>query len=157
MKYLSKFLHLSLIAVLWTWLFVKITNLLFIEVWNFNFTSTHSWNIVKGFWERGGNIKTTQDILLFVALILLPVFWFIGLRLALKINYINLLFLPFNLVSSLFGLGSKLPERAVIRPTKSTEQQIEEIKTEIASIKPQKNQNTSSIRSAIKEKLSNDL
>lgn len=155
MKNLSKIIRISLVALFWTWFFVCLSDIFFIAIWKFDFTSAHSWNIVKGFWERGGNIKTYSDVLLFAALLLLPFLWFIGLRCALKLDYARLLFTPINFLYALFDRTSS-NERVVIKATKSTEQQIEEIKNEINSVKPQKNQSTKSIRAAVKEKLSND-
>lgn len=158
MKKLFKFLRRLLVFIGWTWLFTILSNLLIFAIWNFDFMSAHSWNLLSEFWNKGGVIKTTSDVLLLASLFLLPFLWLTGYFLALKINYIQILFIPFELFERLFhNKKDDEPERIVLKNMKSSQQLVEDIKTELESMKPEKAQKAGNIRSEITQKLSKEI
>ena len=156
MKKLLHFLRNLIVLIGWTYVFIYLADILFIMIWNFDFTSSSSWQIVSSYWNSGGTIKTTSDILLFAALGLLPIFWLIGLLRVLKIKYLQWFLCPVRLFYNIFNRSS-LPDRIAIRYTKSNEQRAEEIKNELSSLKPSKAESSSNIRSDVKGKISKDL
>ncbi len=157
MKKLFSLIRGALIFVFWTSLFIFLSNRLIDIVWHFNFMSVHSWNVLSAFWNNGGVIKTTSDILLIVSLCLLPVLWLTGFIFMLRLNYVNLLIsllTPFRF----FGRGKSVePERIIIKNIKSSQQMIEDIKTEIESLKPSQSKEAGNIRSEITQKLSKEV
>ncbi len=150
MKRIIKLIRAALIFVIWTVLFAFLSNQLIFLVWNFDFMSAHSWNILSTFWSQGGVIKTTSDVLLLMALFLLPFVWLTGFIFALRKNYLKLLTAPFRIFCC---RKPAEPERIVIKNIKSSQQMIEEIKNEINSVKPEKSKKAGNIRSKIKQTL----
>lgn len=157
MKKLLRLIRNLLVLFGWTCIFSVISNTLITLVWNFNFLSVHSWQILSTFWNQGGVIKTSSDILLVSSLILLPFLWLIGFILALKLNYISIFLSPFGFFSRLFGGKDVGSERIVIKNLKSGRQVVEEIKAEIESLKPEKSKEAGNIRSEITKKLSQEI
>ncbi len=156
MKKILRLIRSLLIITAWTFLFSCVFRALFIAVWNFDFTSDVSWSIMREYWNRGGIIKSPMDIALFVALALLPIFWFIGLRKALKVNYLQFIISPLEGLRRLFNEKSFSNERVVIRNLKSSQQRAEEIKEELTSMKPAKAESSQNIRTQIRKKRSDD-
>ncbi len=155
MKKILKFIRGLSIFVIWTPLFVSLSNILIYQIWKFNFLSSASWNILSSFWNHGGVIKTASDLLLLLSLFLLPFLWFTGFIISLKINYFKALAGLF----SRFCISQKpqQPERIIIKNLKNSKQLVEDIKNEIESIKPQKSEEASNIRSEITKKLSQEI
>ncbi len=115
--------------------------------------SAKSWQILTIFWNEGGVLKTTSDVMLIITLLSLPLFWIIGFILSIKLNYFNLLAIPFSFIYRLFNKNEdKEPERIVIKNIKSSQQMIDDIKAEIESIKPEKSKEAGNIRSEITKK-----
>lgn len=157
MKKLLRFFRAIAVMVLWTWVFVYITDAIFILVWNFDYTRTGSWEIMFDYWNSGGVIKTASDVILIISLILVPFLWLWGYRKSLRVNYLQLLLKPVNMVYDLFNRSSDNSDRVVIRNIKSSSQQIEDIKNELNSLKPQKAKETNDIRYNLKEKVTDEL
>ncbi len=158
MKKLLRFLRASLVLTCWSSLFILCSNLLINLIWRFNFMSAKSWEVLASFWNQGGVLKTTSDILLITTLILLPVFWLIGFIFALKLKYIPLLLRPISFVFSLFHRhDDEEPERIVLKNIKSSQQIVEDIKTEIESIKPKESRFAGNFRSEITKKLTEEI
>lgn len=155
MKKFLRFIRAMMVACGWTFLFVYLFQALFVLIWNFDFTSDTSWEIMREYWNRGGIIKSPLDIALFAALALLPILWYIGLRKVLKIDYLRLIISPFDGFRRMVA-NKTSTERIVIRNIKSGEQRAEEIKGELSSLKPEKTQNAQFIRTEIREKRSDD-
>lgn len=155
MKKILHFLSNLFLALLWTWIFVWLTDILFILLWNFDFTSAQSWQIVINYWNNGGVIKTASDITLFIALLLLPLFWYFGWRRLRKVKFLQLAVAPINMLYRLLNSGSDKSERIVIRNIKSSQQRMDDIKSELDGIKPAKNQSSQGIRSNIINKRTN--
>ena len=155
MKKLFRILRNLMVFVGWTCVFIYLSDILFILIWNFDFLSTGSWAVVSDFWNQGGIIKSASDVILVISLWLLPILWYITLRFALKVNYTNIILFPLHILKSI--KGNPKEERIIIRNIKSNSQRVEEIKTEINSIKAGKNQKTKDIRSDVQRKLFNDL
>ncbi len=157
MKKIFKLFRNIIVMILWSLVFVYITNTLYIKLWNFDYTHTTSWQIMSDYWNSGGVIESTSDIILVSALILLPVLWFWGYIKALKLNYTVLVLKPISLVYDVINRSSDNSERIVIRNIKSNAQRAEEIKNELSSLKPQKPKETNTIRQNLQEKVTNGL
>lgn len=158
MKKLMRFFRNLLIFIGWSFIFMFISNIFMSLVWNFNFLSVRSWQLLSEFWNNGGVIKTTADVLLISFLFLLPILWFIGFLLVLKINYIKIFILPLVLFDKIFGSKKNSePERVVLKNMKPTQQIVEDIKNELESMKPEKSKEAGNIRSEITKKLSEEI
>ncbi len=158
MKKLLRFLRSSLVLIGWSASFIFCSNLLINLIWRFNFLSAKSWEVLSSFWNQGGVIKTTSDVLLLTSLMLLPLLWLVGFLLVLKIKYSALLLRPINFILRLFdGKQDDEPERIVLKNIKSSQQMVEDIKTEIESIKPKESHLAGSFRSEITKKLSQEI
>lgn len=157
MKKLLKAIRNLLVFIGWTTVFVIFSNLLINLVWHFDFMSSHSWFLLSSFWNHGGVIKTTSDILLLLSLFLLPFLWIVGFILALRLQYKEIFLKPIDLIINLFSSSDTNSERLVLKNIKDSEQIIEEIKTEIDSIKPEESKNASDIRSDITQKISAEI
>lgn len=139
----------------WTGLFFTLSNLLIDIIWNFDFLSNRSWEILSNFWNKGGIIKTTSDVLLILSLCLLPLLWILGYILVLRLDYLKIFLFPIRLIYNLFsGTSSDTPKRIVLKNLKSSNQLVEEIKSEIESIKPKKSKEAETLRSSVIKKLS---
>ena len=157
MKKLFRLIRSFLVFFGWTYLFYEISLWVVFLLWNFNISSPKSWGILQTFWNNGGVLKTTSDILLLATLIFLPLVWLTGFFFALKINYTKLFSFPISLFRKTFKIEkNKIPERIIIKNIKSSNQAVEDIKMEIESIKPQKSIEADHIRSQIIKKLSNE-
>lgn len=158
MKKLLKFIRGLLVFIGWTGIFTVFSNILISMIWNFDFMSARSWQLLSEFWNSGGVIKTTSDILLLASLFMLPFLCLVGFILALKINYARILLWPVKLIDSLLNSKSdNEPERVVLKNQKSSQQIIEDIKMEIDSLKPEKAKEAGNIRSEITKKLSEEI
>ena len=154
MKKFFLFIRGLFIFIGWSFIFLVASNYLIRLVWNFDFMSSRSWDILETFWNRGGVIKTTSDVLLLMALFLLPFIWLTGFIFALRRNYLNILTAPFKVFRR---RKPAEPERIVIKNIKSSQQMIEDIKNEIESLKPKKAEQSGHIRAEIKQKLSEKI
>ena len=72
----------------------------------------------------------------------------------LKINISKTIFF---LLTSLFTRKEKDPERIVIKGIKTTQQMIEDVKSEIESIKPDKSNEAGNVRTNILKKLQEEI
>ena len=149
-----RFLRNTLIFIGWTYFFIAFSNALIDLIWRFDFLSQKSWNILSTFWNNGGILKTTSDVLLITSLFLLPILWFVGFILVKRFNYLKIFLFPFNLLCSPFRKNfSAEPKRIVLKNLKSSQQTTEDIKAEIeAAAKPKKSQEAENIRSQIIQK-----
>jgi len=148
-----RFLRNLLVFVGWSILFIVFTNFLIKLVWGFDFLSAHSWNILANFWNQGGVIKTTSDVLLVSSLALLPLLWLLGFILVKKLDFWKIFTAPVRFVLKPFTENfSKEPQRFVIKNIKSSQQQAEDIKAEISAIKPKKAKEAESIREELSKK-----
>ncbi len=155
MKKALRFCRNFLILIGWTWFFFGFSNLLIDMIWNFDFLSDRSWQILLNFWNKGGIIKTTSDVLLIFSLLLLPIIWIIGYFQILKLDYLKLFLYPIRFIYSIFDRRAlERPKRIVLKNIKSSDKLIEEIKSEIESIKPEKSTGAENLRSTITKKLS---
>ena len=154
MKFLH-FLRNLLVFIGWTFFFVVLSNFLIKLIWKFDFLSIHSWNILASFWNQGGVIKTTSDVLLLFSLVLLPLLWLMGAVLIKRLNFWQVFSFPFRILFKPFiSDDNETPPRIVIKNIKSSQQQIEDIKLEISSIKPKKSMEAENLRTEISKKRS---
>ncbi len=154
MKKIFKFIRFTLIGSIWSYCFFFITNFAFYNIWNFNFMSSKSWKTVSAFWNRGGIIKSSSDYIFFFVMISLPLIWILCWKKLLKVNYTDLLLYPIKAYNRriIQKYGTDSP-RIVLKNMKSNQKIIDEIKEQIASIKPEKNKESGNIRSEINKKL----
>lgn len=97
LKKLLKLIRLFVIAIVWTYCYLLISNTILIYFWNFSTLSPNSWQLLKVFWEKGGIIKTGQDYLLLFSLLMLTPLWFWGFIRLLKLKYFDILFAPIRI------------------------------------------------------------
>ncbi len=133
---------------------------LFKTIWNFNILKAKHWQIISRFWEEGGVINSTQEILFFSTLLLIIPLWYIGLKKALKVSLVKIFFFPFFMYDAYQERKyNKAPKSIVLKnmgtsfTKKSPRQAMEEM---IASRMPKetdkKDLNSSKIRSSLEEK-----
>ena len=150
MKKILRLFRNSIVFVGWTSLFIFVSNTIMNAIWHFNFMSAKSWQTLSIFWNEGGVLKTSSDVLLITTILLLPFFWFIGFVLSIKLNYLRILAIPFSFIYNTFNKDNyKEPERIIIKNIKSSQQMIDDIKSELESIKPEKSKEAENIRSKI--------
>ena len=154
MKKVYKVFRVSLIGVIWTYLFLVVSNYIMFQLWNFNFMSARSWQTISRFWESGGIIKTKTDYIFLLMLLSLPFLWILGWLRALRIDYLSILLYPVNAynryVINKYGHDSS---RIVLKNIKSSQKIIEEIKSQLESIKPAKTKEVGNIRAEVQKKL----
>ncbi|MBQ7303380.1 MAG: hypothetical protein IJW75_00475 [Alphaproteobacteria bacterium] len=78
----------------WTVLFINLSRIIIYYIWKFNILSLKQWKMIKQYWDNNGVISGFSDISFFIALILVFVIWFIGMRKVNKIKYGQLLLKP---------------------------------------------------------------
>lgn len=156
MKKIIKTFKFAFIGIIWSYLFLLISSNLIFHIWNFNFMNAHSWQVIAHFWNSGGVIKSSADYIFLGTLCSLPLIWIWGWCYFLKVNYLEILLYPINsynrYVIKKYGQSSK---RIVLRNIKSSQKIIEEIKTQLESIKPEKNKEVLSIRNTVNQKIQN--
>ena len=96
MKKLLKIFSLVLSLIVWTYLYVILFGQILLCFWNFNILSAQSWNIVYQYWESGGIIRTWQDYLLLLCLVLYLPLWYIGWKHFRRISWLQVLLWPLN-------------------------------------------------------------
>lgn len=94
MKKLKKFIKFILVGIIWSYIYVYITNILMILIWNFNYLSPRDWSVVSSFWEGGGRIKSGKDYLFITMLIAVLPLWIAGWRYFYKKNFVQMLIAP---------------------------------------------------------------
>ena len=153
-KILFNFARSVFVFMAWSATFIYFFKILMLVVWNFDITSPHSWKTLFSFWNQGGVFKTLPDIILLFLLILLPFFYIFGYLKVKKINFAKIIF---SSLISLFTKEEKDPERVVIKGMKTTQQMIDDIKNELESIKPDKNNEAGDVRTNILKKLNEEI
>ena len=151
-KFLKNLRNITLLF-LWTCLFIFVSKNFALLVWNFNILSQDSWNIISTYWNKGGSFKTAQDLIFLTFLISLPFLYFFGFKRIQKIQFSKLFLSALN---RFFTEKIADPERVVIKGMKTNQQYINDIKSELESIKPEKNKESSEIRSNIIKKISEE-
>ena len=94
MKKLFKFIKQSISFLVWTYIYLMVSSMLFIYFWNFNILSASNWNLVQRYWESGGIIHTWKDYLLLLFLIGYIPLWYIGWKRFSNLNWIQILLWP---------------------------------------------------------------
>ncbi len=154
MKKIYKIFRTSLIGILWTYLFLIAANYTMYQLWSFNFMSARSWQTISRFWESGGVINTTADYVFLLMLFALPFLWIWGWIKALKIDYLSIFLYPINAynryIINKYGHDSS---RIVLKNLKSSQKMIEEIKSQLESIKPAKTKEVGNIRAEVQKQL----
>ena len=97
MKFFKKFLALikfSVIGVIWSYIYLCCTLLIFKFFWDFNYLSRNNWRIISTFWNEGGKIRTGSDFAFILCLLLLIPLWIWGWKKLYKANILQLLLNP---------------------------------------------------------------
>ena len=154
MKKIYKIFRTFLIGVVWTYLFLVVANYIIFQLWNFNFMSARSWQILNNFFDTDWALKTKADYIFLLMLFALPFLWVLGWIKALKIDYLSILLYPINAynhyIINKYGHDSS---RIVLKNIKSSQKMIDEIKNQIESIKPAKAKEVGNIRAEVQKKL----
>ncbi len=157
-KKLFSLIRFALIGLVWSWLFIVCANFLMFALWNFNLLSARSWLTIDVFWESGGIIKGGKDYLFLSMLALLPVLWILGWRYFNRVSYKDILLYPLNAynryIIKKYGHDSS---RIVLKNIKSSQKIIEDIKNELAAIKPEKSVEVQNIRQQINQVISEEI
>ncbi|MCQ2741491.1 MAG: hypothetical protein MJ210_05200 [Alphaproteobacteria bacterium] len=148
------FIRNAFVLIGWTFVFLLFSNVLIDAIWHFDFLSNHSWSVLDAFWNNGGILKTTSDILLMTSLLILPFLWLVGFILVRRLNFLKIFLFPFDLLSRPFRSDdTKEPQRIVLKNLKSSQQTTEDLKAEIEeAAKPKKTKEAEDIRSEIIQK-----
>ncbi|MBP5399117.1 MAG: hypothetical protein J6Y53_01690 [Alphaproteobacteria bacterium] len=160
LKKIGRFIRFCFIFVAWTGIYMSVISLLFAKAWNFYLFKKKSWQIILNFWNQGGVINSTQEILFFICLLLIIPLWFLGLRKALKISIAKIIFFPIFLYNAYQEKKySQAPKSIILKNMgmtlgkKSAKQNLEEM---IASRMPKetdkKDLNSNKIRSSLEKK-----
>ncbi len=152
-KKIFRFIRLSIIGILWTYIFVLVSNWELISLWNFNFLSSHSWKTISRFWQAGGVIKSAKDYLFLLNLILIPVVWIWGWRYLARQNYISILIWPYTAYNNYMIKKLSAPSKIALKNVGSASNDVEIIKNQIESIKPEKPKEVLDIRKNIQNKI----
>ena len=144
-----------IVLIGWSILFIALSNYAIRLLWRFDFLSPHSWNVLIAFWNEGGVIKTTSDILLLSTLALLPFLWLVGFFLVIKINFTSVFLYPVNLLYNIFNINNHAQtQRVVIKNIKSSQQIADDYMAEIDAVKQKKTKEAENIRQKIIKKRS---
>ena len=95
-KKILKLFKWLITGALWSYVYFLCTVSLFVSIWNFNYLSSSSWQVITEYWQKGGVIKTGTDFLFLFALILLIPLWIWGWRKLYQMNILNLFLVPLN-------------------------------------------------------------
>lgn len=156
MKLIFKFIRTIFIGILWSYVYLMITNSLLIYFWNFSTLSANSWKSLRVYWESGGSIKVGKDYLLLTILLLLIPLWLWGWRRLFKKNYLEMLLSPIRLYNNYiirkYGASSKRILLKNMGRSAKIKDQIEEMSKPKTQIKTDEEVNK--IRSAVAEKIS---
>lgn len=156
LKFIYKSLRTLLIGLIWSYVYLLITNSLLIYFWNFSTLSANSWRLLRLYWESGGAIKVGKDYLLLTILLLLIPVWILGWRRLLKKNYLEIFLAPIRIYNDYiirkYGASSnRILLKNMGRSRKITEQ-IEEMSKPKSQIRTDEEVNK--IRNAVAEKIS---
>ena len=94
---IAKFL---ILAYVWTVLFLGLSRLMLKLIWKFDILSIKQWRVIAEHWNSGGSIRGVSDFSLFITLVIIVVFWLVGIRKVNKINYLKLFMKPIEYLNN---------------------------------------------------------
>lgn len=97
---LGKLIKFLIVSVLWSVVWLTLTQKVIVKIWNFNFLETSQWRFVSEFWRRNGTFYGKSDYLLFLSLLIILILWGIGLYKLYKVNYVRLFLKPLEYFSN---------------------------------------------------------
>lgn len=159
MAKLGKILKAIIVGSLWTCVLLFAGNKITLFFWKFNLLSAADWQLIAGFWNRGGVIKTASDYLFVSTLFLIPIIWIAGWKRLMKVKIGTLLLRPFEAYSDWQAKRYENNSRIVLKNMGTTsvkETPKEKIKSDLKKIEKQidNNKETAKIRENIGEKIS---
>ena len=161
MKKIGHYFRLLLILLGWTALYLWIVNFIMSYFWHFNIFEKRYWLVISDFWSAGGVIDQFSEYMFLLMLILIVPVWILGLKKALKLSYVKIIFFPVFWYNDYINKKyASLPGHIVLKNMgggkikKQTQKQLME--DMIASRMPQatekKDLNSSKIRSNFEKK-----
>lgn len=92
MKTLSKIIKFIIIGSVWTYLYVRLSRFLVLEIWNFDILSKQ-WSIIGDYWNSGGKITGKDFVFLLTLIFIIPI-WLWSLIKLCKANLLNIILFP---------------------------------------------------------------
>ena len=159
-KKFGKFIRFCFILSVWTAIFLTLSELFFKYIWKFRLFDKKYWQIISQFWESGGIINSWKEMLFVFCLAMIIPLWFIGLRKALKVSIVKVIFFPIFWYNAYQEKKyTKTPKNIVLKNMgvtlgkKSAKQNLEEmISSRMPKETDKKDLNSSKIRSSFEEK-----
>lgn len=160
LKKLLKLSKIVIVGLVWTYIYVYLTELLTIGIWRFNYLSLDDWRLIGSFWEKGGSIKKFTDYMLFITLFLLIPVWLLGWRYFYRKSFLRVFLAPIvwynKRIISRYGSDSprvilkNMGTSKKITPEEFLEKRLEPAKQMLKEQKPMAQE----IRERLKEKIS---
>ncbi|MDD4556845.1 MAG: hypothetical protein PHE89_05935 [Alphaproteobacteria bacterium] len=97
LKKIFLLIKFSITTMAWGYIYFHAMRFLFLKFWNFDIVYLENWNIIAEFWQGGGIIQTSKDILFMTSIILsLPLGLYI-LKKSLSFKYTSLITKPIEI------------------------------------------------------------
>lgn len=157
---MKKLLRFLIIGSLWTGFFGLLCLYFFVWVWKFNFLSPQDRAFLVSFWNNGGMIKSYTDYLFVLSFLICFLLWLLGLRKALKTDYLKLFLKPFDFWRNWEVRHYQSSKHIVLKNIGTTinakEEEKEFVTNQLKKIEENFNENkkTDKLRDSVKSKLS---
>ena len=154
---IKKLFKALVVGIIWSYLYIFVTELLLYYLWNFDYLSPQDWQTINTFWEHGGVIKTGKDYLFLLSLLLVVPLWLLGWKYLYRQNYVEILLWPINAynrhIIKHYGSESK---RILLKNIGTLVKVEEEIKQKTEALKPIEWKEADKVRQAVSEKISSN-
>jgi len=155
LKKLLKLLKFMIKGIIWSYLYASFASLITVYFWSFNLFSAQNREIIKHYWNSGRTIGDTNDFIFLTALLVLFIFWIIGLFWFVRRNHLKWLLFPVTLynryISNKYGKDSPriiLKNLGIIKKL-----DVEELVEERLAQEPDKKPEKIDIRTEVKKKI----
>lgn len=149
-----KLLKVSLIGIIWSYIYLWAVQALFVNFWHFDFLAKTDWQKISWFWNGGGTIRSSKDYLFLFSLLMIIPFWLIGWKIFYNFRYLEFFLAPLILYNRYivrkYGQNS---QRIILRNIGSGKKVEQEIKEKTAAVKPKEWHEADRIREAVQHKL----
>lgn len=153
-----KAFKITLVGIIWSYIFIYCSNVLFSYLWGFNLLSPQSWKKIADYWNQGGAIREGKDYVFLLMIFLLVPFWIIGWKKLYRIDYIRIVISPFTLYNHfVINRCCRNGGRIALKNVGKTKKVKLEIKERKEAVKPHPEQDADRIRQAVKNKLNKSL
>ncbi len=153
---MAKTLKISIIGIVWSYLYFYYANILFLFLWGFDLFSAESWQKIALFWDYGGVIREGKDYAFLLTLLVTPIIWILGWRLLCRVSPVKIITWPFEAYNRhiVRKYGAQSGKRIILKNMGKGTNVEESIKIATEAVKPKPEQDADKIREAIKNKLS---